>query len=199
MNFLDWSTFDIKQVPTDVLKEIYSRTHRELSKRRQMHAVSQQAVKAAAKFKPISQPHKDYHPRKLKELDALVEEDWSEFFQAGSNEPVFYVYAHVRPSKYPMEHTGRLSISLPGNPFYIGKGCGERAWDLKRNEGHGQELRQLKEMGVGADQIVHILKEGLTERQALELESKLIYFFGTKFEADRRGLLVNLTIPPRPH
>ena len=39
----------------------------------------------------------------------------------------------------------------------------------------------------------------LTETEALEMESKLIYFFGTKFELERKGILVNLSFPPRPH
>jgi hypothetical protein len=97
-----------------------------------------------------------------------------------------------------VKHEGAFPITLPGVPFYVGKGCGQRAWDLKRNEGHGVELRQLLAKQHTPEQIVHLIRENLTERAALEIESKLVYFFGTKFERTRQGMLVNLDIPKRP-
>lgn len=48
------------------------------------------------------------------------------------------------------------------------------------------------------NKLIHILFDGLAEAKALELESKLIYLMGTKYEQGRKGLLVNLEIPPRP-
>lgn len=60
------------------------------------------------------------------------------------------------------------------------------------------ELRQLRELGVADSEIVSIVRDALTEREALEIESKLIYFFGTKFESGRKGILVNLDFPARP-
>jgi hypothetical protein len=87
---------------------------------------------------------------------------------------------------------------MRGTPFYIGKGCGDRAWDLNRNEGHGVHLRQLRKRGVADSEIVCIVRDNMTEREALELESKLICFFGTRFEAGRKGILVNLSFPARP-
>jgi len=69
---------------------------------------------------------------------------------------------------------------------------------LKRNQGHGIELNQLLNRGNTPEQIVCIIKDGLSEAEALEIESKLIYFFGTKFERHRRGILVNLDMPSRP-
>jgi len=135
---------------------------------------------------------------RLRELDALMEQDWSDLFPAGSEDRRFYVYAHVDPKKAPIKKIGGYQLHMPGTPFYIGKGCGDRAWDLNRNEGHGVQLRHLKRQGVAASEIVCLVRENLTEREALEIESKLIYFFGTKFEAGGKGILVNLSFPARP-
>jgi hypothetical protein len=130
--------------------------------------------------------------------------EWDDVYKsdAGSQEKKFYVYAHVRP------HPGFMEIKtspdqfaglrIPGVPFYIGKGAGGRAYDLSRNDGHGAELRSLKKSGVSQDEIVFIIKDGLTESEALKLESKLIYILGTKYESTTNGLLVNLDLPKRP-
>lgn len=135
-------------------------------------------------------------------LHELLNEDWSSSYPEAGGAATFYVYAHVRPS-YVHEtlirfESDELQFSLPGAPFYIGKGVGQRAWDLRRNEGHGAELRDLLAGGACVDNIVHVLKDGLTESQALTLEAKLIHFFGTKFQGGRKGCLVNLDIPKRP-
>jgi len=132
------------------------------------------------------------------EFDALMAEDWSALFAGGSDERRFYVYAHVNPRGSKVKNGGDFALCFNGRPFYIGKGTGRRAWELNRNEGHGVELRQLRDAGVADSEIVHIIRDNLTEREALEIESKLIYFFGTKFEPGRKGILVNLDFPARP-
>ncbi len=112
----------------------------------------------------------------------------------------FYVYLHCQKTKRKLINLAAdgVNLELSGAPFYVGKGCGERAFDFKRNQGHGAILRELQSMSVPASDIVHFAARGLTEAKALELESKLIYFFGTRYEKDRKGLLVNLDVPPRP-
>lgn len=46
--------------------------------------------------------------------------------------------------------------------------------------------------------VVHIFKRDMTEALALELEAKLIYFFGTIYEKDKLGTLLNLDECKRP-
>ena len=65
----------------------------------------------------------------------------------------------------------------------------------------------LESSGYLEDQIFHIFAGGLTEKEALIIESKLITFFGCSSEIDptrthfhglRGGLLVNSDISVRP-
>lgn len=190
----------IKRLPTPLLHALYTCAHKELSKRRAADSVSRNVAKESDAFKRLSTEKFSYNKHRLKELDALMAQDWGHLFQEGDAERKYYVYSHVYPGMKDKDFRidGEFKLSMPGLPFYIGKGCGARAWDMKRNEGHGVELRQLLARGHTPEQIVCVVRDGLTEREALEIESKLIYFFGTKFERDRKGLLVNLDVPKRP-
>lgn len=134
-----------------------------------------------------------------KYLGALLAQDWSSVFPETSQGGCFYVYAHVDPTQRVCNQPAEAGGCYGGQPFYIGKGCGERAWDLKRNQGHGTRLRQLVAQGWKPEDIVHIAFEGLSENKAFEIESKLIYFFGTVYQLDRKfGCLLNLDVPKTP-
>ena len=73
----------------------------------------------------------------------------------------FYTYAWLREN---------------GTPFYIGKGCGHRAWVKHKNWSPPPKERIL------------ILKKNLTENQALDHEKYMIFVLGRKFEG---GILHN--------
>lgn len=77
----------------------------------------------------------------------------------------FYVYAWLRAD---------------GTPFYIGKGCGRRAWTQNC---HLQKVPQSDR--------VRLLAEGLSNDEALEWEKDLISLLGRKI--DGSGCLRNLT------
>lgn len=125
----------------------------------------------------------------------LDSEDWSHLFQGGSREQKFYVYAHIGRGK----RVDNLPFGLMRLPFYIGKGTGDRAYDLKRNQGHGALVRGMKESNKeNSVPKVRILRSNLTEAEAFALESKLIYFFGTKYEIGKSGCLINIDIPKTP-
>lgn len=136
-------------------------------------------------------------------LEPLVAQDWSSLFVGKFDaDRRYYVYAHIDPTKTKFKAPECAGGAYAGRPFYIGKGSGERAYCLKRNQGHGKMLRSLLATGFTADEIVHIVKDGLTEREAFELEAKLIYFFGTLYGKRKAskvyGWLCNLEEPKRP-
>lgn len=135
-----------------------------------------------------------------KYLLSLLGQNWSDCYPETGGPENFYVYAHVDPSERIFVSPSEAGGCYKGSPFYIGKGTKERAWDLKRNEGHGTRLRHLIKQGWKPEDLVHIAFEGLTESKAFELEAKLIYFFGTIYETGRPfGMLLNLAVPRVPN
>ena len=79
------------------------------------------------------------------------------------------------------------TLGIESLPFYVGKGEGNRAYDLNRNESHRKKRQFIEQTGKQVQ--VLILKDNLTEVEALMLESKLIDIFGLKSYG---GWLVNL-------
>jgi len=96
-------------------------------------------------------------------LQCLLSQDWSHLFLSYEDTPgSFYVYAHVDP-----RHAGfaceKINIlPLQGIPFYVGKGVGSRAYDLKRNQGHGKIIQYLLGQGYTEGSLVRILFSGLS-------------------------------------
>jgi hypothetical protein len=181
---------DFTKLPDEVLRLIYLQAITEIDRRRMsVKKTTHSTVKLLNRTHSIRSPHR------AKQLPLIVAEDWNRIYPATNSEKKFYVYAHVEPIK------GGFKIGefdFKGLPFYIGKGAGARAFDLKRNEGHGAELRRLIASGRSSKDIVVMLADGLTESEALCLEAKLIYFFGTRYDGKKNGVLVNLTKPPTP-
>jgi len=193
---------DLTKLPDPVLKSIRVAVDDELRNRRRERSVQRDQYNElvgefSKKYRCLPKPHHSFNRHWLRYLTILLDQDWSHLF-SGDTEPKYYVYVHYEPSGKSIRYVSEKAvIRTDGYPFYVGKGTGDRAFDLKRNQGHGAILRGLIDKHSPND-IVSIVKDGLTESQALELESKLIYFFGTKYEKGRRGILVNLDIPVRP-
>lgn len=141
---------------------------------------------------------KRYYKHLFKYLPYLLKQNWSQLFEhADDKETIYYVYAHIDPTENPI-NLSVFDCTLKGEPFYIGKGKGQRVWDLNRNQGHGKRIRQILKAGYPKDSIPTIIKEGLTEKQTLELESKLIYFFASIYDKTRKGCLLNLADYTKP-
>lgn len=104
----------------------------------------------------------------------------------------YYVYAHCDPlyglsSGQNGKSTFAPTLGLRYIPFYVGKGIGNRAYNLNRNESH-RKIRQ-RSLAMGKEIQAFIIKDNLTKYEALALESKLIDIFGLKASG---GWLVNL-------
>jgi len=187
---------DFSKLPTEVLHSIRIAVDNEVRARLDVKRTERiEACNLARKH--AKETKKGVYASHLRYLEALLSQDWTGLF-CGDIERKYYVYIHAYPTgKGVRFHHQNCVIDTNGHPFYVGKGTGNRAYDLNRNEGHGVILRQLKKRNHPTCDIVRIVKDGLTEAEAYALESKLIHFFGTRFDKNP-GILVNLDIPLKP-
>jgi hypothetical protein len=118
--------------------------------------------------------------RKMKRFDAcrhIFETDISDLYIDLNLDPtpVYYVYAHCDHRQIAVGKDGVTSwaatLGLTHRPFYIGKGTGDRAYNLNRNETHRKVRQRLTEFNKDVN--VVIIKDMLSELDALCLESKL--------------------------
>ena len=211
---------DLSSFPTDALKALQEQIKKEISSRKKSDS-SMRRINFIHSLKPKDFPDREHalesiyrfnsenllkipinkgnEPRHLtRYLPCLLDQNWSELYPRETDIGEFYVYAHVDPRHRIFVASSKEGGNYGGQPFYIGKGIGNRAFDLKRNQGHGKTIKEILNDGYLPSNIVKILFSDLSEQKALEIEAKLIYYFGTKYSKQRIGWLVNLTEPITP-
>lgn len=75
----------------------------------------------------------------------------------------FYVYEHWRTDR--------------GECFYVGKGHGRRAYDMRRGRNRWHKFLQAKLSALGTAIEIKIIANGLTEREAFDMEIERIAFW----------------------
>ena len=98
-----------------------------------------------------------------------------EIFSKKSPPSNFYVYMYLREAD-----SLRTENGLKGTPYYIGKGCGTRAWRK-----HGSRIK------VPKNENIIFVSYGLTDLDAKNLEIELISKYG-RIDLGT-GILINLT------
>lgn len=141
---------------------------------------------------PVVKKQKSSHAEVFDSCLAIINTDISHLYPNESDDRRYYVYVHCDPFfKLNATQNGKIafasSIGIDSLPFYVGKGIGDRAYDLNRNESHRKKRQIIESSGKTID--VKIVWFGLTESEALAKESKLIDIFGLKSFG---GWLVNL-------
>ena len=159
--------------------------------------VKQRGGGAGPSVAPIHK-NKTTYVKRIKYIRFVLNQKWEYLFDGSNlnNEKKYYVYAHCDPSITTYDISKDLNIT--GLPFYIGKGTGSRAWDMCRNQGHDLKVKKVLGKIHDKNKIVRIVKDNLSEVDALILESKLIYIFQTVYEDQVNGILYNLDIGKRP-
>ena len=78
--------------------------------------------------------------------------------------------------------------------FYVGKGMNQRAWKKHHNQRCENRRQRIHSAGFSDRDIVQIVRDGLTEKAALDLEEKYITQYkiiedgGTLFNYRKKGL-----------
>ena len=106
--------------------------------------------------------------------------------------PKYYVYAHLNEGKKIAVGSSGVTtfaatLGMAFFPFYVGKGTGNRCYDLSRNETHRKVRDRLNLFDSNISTIK--LFQNLSESEALQIESKLIDIFGLMVDG---GMLANL-------
>lgn len=195
----------IAHIPTSALEEFVTAVKTELALRKKETGLNAERARHASApvyfssrdevddfncSKPLQLPNTSLAGR-IVYLDALMRQPWvltdTAMDSDGRN---CYVYAHVDPSSRNFSCQPEYGGNFGGTPFYIGKGSGDRYKNLKRNQAHGENIRRVLSMGYKTEDIAKILISGLTSQEALVVEAKFIYFFGSIFDR-KDGVLVN--------
>jgi hypothetical protein len=135
----------------------------------------------------------------IEKILPIIEEiyltDISNLYKEKDNLEKYYVYLHCDTTK-PLQILKSLKdywlaikFKINYQPFYVGKGTGNRYLDTNRNDSY-RKIKTNIEKSQKEISIIKI-KENISEIEALSIESKLIDILGLK-ALSQEGYLVNL-------
>jgi hypothetical protein len=133
----------------------------------------------------------------LPAFNKIYNTDISNLYLLNENlQKIYYVYFHCNPLKplnvkNDIKHLF-LASKFPNikyEPFYVGKGTGNRYLELNRNDSHRKIRNNIKKFNK--EIIVVKVVEDVSESESLAYESKFIDILGLKCYS-QYGLLVNL-------
>lgn len=204
----------IERLPIDTVRRIKNlcevRVGRELSSKKQFKLPGKQA--AALKrffYDSVDNNLRNFlsMPRVLpfsdNSLPWLLMQDWGKMFDNHETKVSkrYCVYQHFMPLSGNIESISYFNSDfscIKRDTFYIGKGIITRPYDFtNRSSEHKKHIKESMSKCKGnKNLIVNVIRKGLTEKQALELEAKLIFFFRPSYIPN--GILSNLHFPGAP-
>ena len=143
-------------------------------------------------------------PRKIRQIDDLktksrylpdlLDQDWSYLWSGGDPDKKYCVYVCSDPLAPSFKFGRKLGGRIP-LPFFIGYLKEGLVWVPDENSSCALKVKNLIAAGVTKEKILTTLITGVSETQAIELEAKLVYFFGTVHDIGNKGILLN----PKKH
>lgn len=135
----------------------------------------------------------------------MMSESWEIKKKNPDTKQKYYVYIHCEYTSSPLLYRskdGKNKILFNKVPFYIGKGCGGRLESKNRTNLHRAKM-ESNNLIAPQNKWTYIFRDKLNEVQALELEAKLILFFGCNGQTKgnpylsglKTGVLVNNQYP----